>query len=60
MFCFFFTEFCNKTNSMGLISNMAIAFSNFSLKICRSGIFGFKIKDFFFEPNFAIKEIQER
>ena len=38
-------------------SNMAIVFSNYSPKIRKLGIFVFKFKDFYFEPNFAINQI---
>ena len=39
---------------------MTIVFSNYSPKICKLGIFVSKFKDFYFAPNFAINQIQER
>ena len=43
-----------------LIWNMTIASSNSSPKIRKLGIFGPKFKDFYFAPNFAIRQIWGR
>ena len=43
-----------------LVSNMTILFSNSTLKIRKSGIFGPKTKDFYFAPDFAIRQIRGR
>ena len=45
---YFHTNFCIKTNSRALMSNMKMVFSNSSPKQRKSGIFGSKFKDFFF------------
>ena len=50
-----FTKFCNQTNSRTLISNMIIAFSNFSPKIPKSDRFGPKFKGFYFCTNLCNK-----
>ena len=54
---FFSTKLCNKANSRTLIWNMTITFSNFGPKMHKLGIFGPKFKDFYFAPNFAIRQI---
>ena len=39
---------------------MTIVFSNYSSKIRKLGIFVPKLKDFYFAPSFAIKQIRGR
>ena len=58
-FCFC-TKLCSKANSRTQNSNMTILFSNSTLKIRKSGIFGSKFKDFYFAPNVAIRQIRKR
>ena len=55
---YFCTKLWNTTNSR--ISNMTIAFSNYSPKIPKVGILIPKFKDFYFAPTFATKQTRGR
>ena len=59
-FFFFCTKLCNKTNSRTEISNMIIVFSNSTLKIHKSDMFGPRCKNFYFTPNVGIRQIWGR